>query len=459
MECLKHSAAAVVIALVSSQVILADTGFEKATPGGSGAAGVVASDYDAGTNDGPFVSRTKIDLSTVSFGPLDLTAASSDQPSVLPITRYAADRSKDLGRPAYSYYDRPAQQMPMIAYQPPGANSGQLPPWAASSFSSFQPEQSSSGSAGKGQPAACGCAGCSRIRFFGEALYLRAGDASVVYTEERNGCDPLLSSPTGSLGIAETDPDLGFRVGFAIPFRGCNKIVTSYTWYESDTSSDIFTTAPGNVLRSTVVHPSVDPCGVGSLAASADYDLGFQFIDIDLSWPIGNCGSSAGDVNWIVGLRYGHLDQQFRARQVVGALTGLATVDTDINFDGIGVRFGIEGETHSGCGLFLYGRGIASLVGGEYQASFRQTNQFGGSAIIGSDFEEYRVTTILDAAVGFGWRSPCRAFRILAGYEVNAWLNSLNTDDFIQGVRAGDVADRSSGLTFDGLFLRCEIGF
>ncbi len=296
-----------------------------------------------------------------------------------------------------------------------------------------------------------------RCGVFAEVLYLRPGNVDLVYAVEQTSFDPNLASPTGPVGRANIDNGTGFRIGASWAIDNCASIAATYTWFESDTE-DRISANPGNVLSLIVAHPSVANSGATSLSATASYDIDFQLIDVDyraLLW--GTCDSA---INYTVGLRYAHLAQDFIASQEIFSAAGLTTVATQIDFDGAGIRFGLDGiKRRPGTGLLLYAKGDVNFVGGEFKANYRQTNQFGGTAVIGNNLEDYRIVTILDAELGLGWESQGGRVRVTGGYAISGWFNTLTTGSYIDGVRAGSYNDLNDALTFDGLVSRIELRY
>lgn len=307
----------------------------------------------------------------------------------------------------------------------------------------------------------CHCEPCCRplkthcLGIFGEVLYLRPGNMDIVYTVEQNGTDPMTATPTGPRGITQPDLEAGFRVGFALPLSECASLVASYTWYQSDTR-DAITAAPGTVLGSRVTHPNVANTGSSANSASAKFDLDFQFVDLDYHRQL------AGDCNWAVnytaGLRYARLVQEFEAQQLTGVGTGLATVTTDIDFDGLGIRLGLDGERHSSVtGLFIYGNGFANVLAGEYQARYLQTHQLDPTANIGVQQGDYRLSTVLQTELGVGWQSCAGRVRGTIGYQGIGWHNALLTGAFIDNLGNMQLTETNDNfLTFNGAVARIE---
>ena len=289
---------------------------------------------------------------------------------------------------------------------------------------------------------------------FADFLYLRPGNVDVVYATEQTSFDPNLASPTGPIGRAAIEGGAGLRVGTRWAWDEQTSIEASFTWFESDTASSITATA-GNVLDFSVGHPSVATSGADSLSATAVYDIAFRLVDADYRHVI--WGDVDAGLAYTAGIRYGRLTQGFTASQPIFAGAGLTTVDTQVNFDGVGLHFGLDGaKRRSGTGWMAYARSDASFLAGEFRGRYRQTNQFGGAAVIGNDWADYRIVTVLEAEPGIGWESPSGRWRFLAGYLFAAWLNTATTSSYIEGVQAGSFGSLEETLTFDGLTTRVE---
>ena len=275
-------------------------------------------------------------------------------------------------------------------------------------------------------PCCCSPLWQHRTGVLAELLFLRPGNVDVVYAQEQTSFDPVLASPTGPVGRASIDDGVGFRIGANWAMDDCASLAATYSWFDSDTEDHINATA-GNVLNLNVGHPSVVTSGATSLRASAAYDIDFQLLDLDYRALLyGTCNSA---IDYSVGLRYAHLSQDFLAEQEVFSAAGLTTVATQIDFDGAGIRFGLDGiKRRPGTGLLLYAKGDVNFVGGEFQATYRQTNEFGGAAVIGNNLDDYRLITIADAELGLGWESACGRLRVTGGYLVSGWFNTLTTD-------------------------------
>lgn len=308
-----------------------------------------------------------------------------------------------------------------------------------------------------GVPNCCPNRACHCLGVFAQTMYIRPGNADIVYATEQLGCDPGLATPTGPQGLIAPDAELGFRAGVIVPITECSSFIASYTWFQSDTNSHI-DAADGAVLAFDAAHPSLANCGTNSISASAKFDLDFELVDLAYHREL--WGACNWAINYTAGVRYGRLEQEFVARQDIGSASGLATVYTDIDFDGLGVRFGLDGQRISAkTGLFIYASGGASFLGGNYRADYVQVNQFGAGTNIAVSREDYRVTTILEAELGVGWQSRKGHLRITAGYMAMGWQNVLLANAYLNEVTAGLPAETDDFLTFDGLVSGFELRF
>ena len=292
-----------------------------------------------------------------------------------------------------------------------------------------------------------------RSSIFGQLLALRPTDSDVIYTVEQNDAT-FNAFPTGPVGSVAVDRSAGFRVGFNYAYNTNTSLLLQYSsWNGSDT--DAITRNGTNVLNSRVIHPSTQTTGANSLAASADARMKFDVTDLAFRKSLfhGDCYA----VNWLAGFRYGEMGQEFQAQQDVSVATGLVNVKTDIDFTGFGLLGGFDVTGFSqGTGLFCYSNGLFSVLGGDWEANYRQRNQFGGG-VVGADLAEFRLTPILDMELGLGWQSG--GFRASTGYAASAWLNALKTRTFITDTRNGNRSDVDETLGFIGLTAKIEYLF
>lgn len=294
-------------------------------------------------------------------------------------------------------------------------------------------------------------------QFYGDFLYLRPGNDKVSYAVPINGAivPPPGVAPVqiGPEGIVDNSFHPGVRVGLGRALNACSNIGGSYTYFESDTA-DTTTQSVPFVLRSLVHHPGTANAVTDFLRADAAYSVDFQMVDVEFNRLL-----ASGDLyalRYAIGARYGQLEQDFQS--IFSNSTATEIVATDLDFDGAGIRFGLEGERHACNGLMVYAKGNASFLGGEFTGSYLQGDLFGGN-VVNTGWADDRIVSIVDAEIGVGYTCREGRLRLTAGYVVSAWGNMVTTDDFIQSVQTNNSTDVSDTLTFDGLTSRVELRY
>ncbi|TWU24501.1 Lpg1974 family pore-forming outer membrane protein [Bythopirellula polymerisocia] len=355
----------------------------------------------------------------------------------------------------------------------------------SANFVSVQDDSSSIAQRGFAQPASCdvccdlGGSGCCdtccdtccdpccccppwwahRNSVFGEYLYLQPADADVTHAQQQNGIGGAGTVPFGQIGVASLDYEPGFRAGGSLCLSNCSSLFGSYTYFESseyDTLLPPVIPGGGGAVGSFVHHPGASiTASVGPMNSA--YDIDFQLAEFGIRrvWRSG----ASQVINWSVGGRYGHLEQDFLQSGVFsGGSAGQIDTRTEIDFDGGGLIFGLDGERRCGCsGLSLYGKINVSPMTGRFHADYSMQNVSTEVLLALADWQDDRITTLLDYEAGLAFTcGNCDCFRISAGYTVYQWFNAVTTDSFINGVKADNYEDISGPLSFSGLVTRAE---
>ncbi len=300
------------------------------------------------------------------------------------------------------------------------------------------------------------CCQCARdLNFYGDFLYLRPRNAGLEYAVPMAGpisagAVPLQVGRTAALN-PEFEP--GFRIGGGIGFGNCSTLSASFTHYENSCSDAITTDAP-HVIRAMVMHPSSLDAAADWLDASAHQFIRFNLVDVDFRHVFYEDACSS--VDYLAGIRYANLTQTFNS-QFESVIRD--NVDTNVNFDGAGIRLGLEGQRSGAHDIFVYGKASASFLGGEFQGNYLQTS-INNPVVAQTDWKEARLVTMLDCEVGLGWTGCNGHVLASAGYMVNGWLNVVKQSEFISSVQANnyhgpDKID-GNGLVFDGFVAHLE---
>jgi hypothetical protein len=296
-----------------------------------------------------------------------------------------------------------------------------------------------------------------RSGIFGEVMVLRARGAEVAYAVPINGAivpPPVAPIQVGGTAVADPDYSAGFRIGGAYALDDCSSVSLTYTRFQSNATDTDSATAP-QVLRSLVFHPGTANAGSDFLDAVANSGVDFDLVDADYRavWAAGDLWV----VNYLVGARYAGLKQDF-----TGVYAGTGTTDTlasNMNFDGGGMRIGIDGTRFAGnSGLLFYGKTSASFVAGEFRGHYTQSSDV-DPLIVDTTWKAGRVISILDLELGTGWQSCCGRWRVTGGYMIASWLNTVPQNQWIQAVQNNNFAglsDSVNPITFDGFTARLE---
>lgn len=319
------------------------------------------------------------------------------------------------------------------------------------------------GSCGKGGCGGkCGshCRRCSRIRFFGEFLYLRARDAEVDYAVEINSNVQNPAIQTSRVGVLNHDYSSGFRAGFGVACSPGRELGAEFTLYESRTTDTIATNRPNRVIRSLVMHPSTLATDFDTLEATARQSVDYDLIDLNyrqMFWS--DCYTN---LQFLIGVQYGKLEQQFASRfsDDLNQQFGEVLIDTDIDFDGAGLRLGLEWERYHECRpLMVYANAYGTLLAGEFDAMYTQTGDQLATLDVSTEWTAGRIVPKFDLEVGAGFRGPKGRLHCRVGYVYSVWTNIVKTDDFINAVQMNNFDNLGDSLTLDGLVGRVEVRF
>jgi hypothetical protein len=315
---------------------------------------------------------------------------------------------------------------------------------------------------GKGCGSCCACNPYA-FRVYGEVLYLRARDSEVCYAVETNSNLPTTGAPSASIpiqtspiGVLDQDYSAGFRAGFGIGLDACSELGASYTWFDTSTEHSITTDVPLKITA-LPLHPATEYAARDSLQAAGRHDLQFDLIDIDYrSYLVQTCTSS---LDYVIGIRYGNLEQGFAARYTDDLTqdSNRSEVATEIDFEGAGVRLGLEAERfYCAVPVKLYMKGFTSLMAGEFDATYQQTVQNNSNYGVDTGWTAGRIVPTFDFELGGGIYLPGGRLQATVGYVFSAWTNVVKTEDWIHAVQANDFRDMGDTITFDGLVARVE---
>lgn len=296
----------------------------------------------------------------------------------------------------------------------------------------------------------CCCPQTSSV--YGEYLLLHPTGADMVYGIPQDGIGAPGTAPVGRVGMLDHTYESGVRVGLRKCLSDCAAIHLSYAWFESVTSDSISVTGD-NVISPVLFVPTVLNAGDNAQQASGEYNVRFQVADVDYRYRW-KC-NAIGHLDVVLGGRYANLRQDITATYRFAPPDGTTITNTNIDFDGGGLRIGLDGErcVHGCSRLKVYGKGFATVLSGSFKSDYRQVSQFNGNEAEVL-WEDDRFVPVLEGELGLAIEHG--HFRLAAGYQMSAWFNAVTTPVFVEAVKAGNYANVNDTITFDGFVARIE---
>lgn len=294
-----------------------------------------------------------------------------------------------------------------------------------------------------------------RNNVWGEFIFLRPRNADVIYATPVDGT-LATSVPVANQGVADFKYSPGFRVGAAWAIDSCSSFTASYMWLESVSRETTGIPFAGSFIRADTVHPNTVNVAGDSLSANTNYHMFLHTGDVNYKSILSY--SECHALNYLVGIKYARLDQEFEG---IYSINGTTKVDSDVLFDGTGPRFGLDGERLLGCrGFMVFTRANVNFLVGSCITDYRQTNVFAGTQAQ-TGLTDTRIVTMPELELGAGWQGCNGHLRITAGYYLAAWYNMMTTTESLATVRTtpNTFEPETRTLTLDGLTTRAEFRF
>jgi hypothetical protein len=312
----------------------------------------------------------------------------------------------------------------------------------------------------------CGPAGggwTNRYFAWGEFMYLKPRNAEVAYAVPVNTAAATAGSfvQTGNVHATELDYQPAFRAGFGFLLSPRSAIAVSYSQFDRLTNDLALVGAGGpSVLAPLVISPNSPALTAAGARQIAGAELQTQFRILDIDYRGLLVYNPQWQINYVVGARYGNLEQHFLSQFAPGA-GGIENVKAESEFDGGGLKLGLETmRFHPTTQFFFYGKGYASFLAGQFRERYEYDPVAGVPTV--ANYNIGRLVTMLDLETGLGWQNYTGNFRISAGYMFQSWLNTIRVADFINSVQANNFITQPASnvngmITFDGLVTKVEL--
>ena len=297
-----------------------------------------------------------------------------------------------------------------------------------------------------------------RTGVFGDLLVLHPTGVDFAHAIQQNGAGGAGTVPLGRVGVVDPDYKTGFRTGLTYAIDPCSSITATYSLYQNHATNSLLANgALGDTVRSLVLHPGTTTAASTSTLLSAEYDIDYETFDIDYSrlWS----GSEDHALNYDLGVRYAQLNQHFAQLGNFAPAIGSVHTTSNVNFDGIGLRAGVDGRRRIGCGGWAtYGRSFLNVLFGEFRSEYSQFNRTTQTTQALSYWNDERVVPVLEYELGLSWTSCCGEgnWRISAGYYTAFWFNIISSAEHVQAVQNAVFTGAHETVAFDGLVTRIE---
>jgi hypothetical protein len=288
-------------------------------------------------------------------------------------------------------------------------------------------------------------------------LYMQASGGDLAHAQQQDGLGGAGTVPFGDIGTIDTQYDSGVRVGMVVACGPCSGIEFNYTFLETDGFNIVEPPdIPGGngAVGSLVHHPNA------AITASAgpvdgNYEIDYQTTDIlyRSAFASGPCFTG----NYLLGVQYGNLEQFFgQSGNFSGGQGGTIDTLSTIDFDGGGLKAGVDGERRLDGGFSVYGRLTGAVMTGRFSSRYTMFNSTTEVLLAQANWRDDRIVPQLEYELGFGWTSPSDHWRFAAGYMYSHWMNTVTMGEFIDAVQADNYVDVEDTITFDGLVTRVE---
>jgi hypothetical protein len=315
---------------------------------------------------------------------------------------------------------------------------------------------------------------CGRWSVISDTLYLTACQGGLSFGSETRadvagGSIGNLSSYHTKLKHPHSQWDFGWRLGVGYESKcGCwngNLIWThfntnSHAKHEEPASANqwftpawggiaVLGTPPDQLLGGNVAVPLGFPVD----EAFSHWKLQLNMVDLEIGREF--CVNSCLKLRPHIGVRGASINEKNKIKYKVDAVTGglppgelgqtilaLETIATDKfhlknDFEGAGVRAGLDTTYDLGCGVSLYGTVAASLLYGETEIETKE-KFIAGSEINSNIYVQKQkdndcgCRAITDASIGISWENCCfkRVFVTKIGWEHHFFFNENQFEKF-----------------------------
>jgi hypothetical protein len=288
------------------------------------------------------------------------------------------------------------------------------------------------------------------LYFTGDYLLLRPRRDAFDYAIS----SPILTqTPAGTIQSVDWNTESGFRFGGGFRLPGQDWLVgVNYTNISSHGNDSVAAPVGGTLYATLTSGNSFDQ--VGTAVAATTFD--FNVLDIELSRRVKVCDSFT--MNFFGGGRFAWINQGLTATYNGGPDAATNDhVSSPVDFNGVGLTAGAEGQWSVWHGVGVYARARGSLLTGQFRDSFTETTNNGSVVIANVSEKVDQVVPVAELAMGVNYCSD--HWHLSIGYEIQDWMNMVNSPEFPATGSFGKVQRRTSDLTLEGLAVQLGLAF
>jgi hypothetical protein len=325
-----------------------------------------------------------------------------------------------------------------------------------------------------------GCCGLGGGKWFVTADYLNVrahvSDALAFVQQERVTTTDT-DFTTQTFHQLDYDYEGSYRVGGGYRLCCCgDEIRFMFTRLNSSAEAN---SAAFQQPTTTVIIPPFVPAPLSfpaTLAVRSSVDVESYDLEFRKTIPLGDSsGSSCGDccqsacpawdIVWSGGVRGSNVELD-RSYTVAGDPTNVennGTTTSTLQFDGAGLRTGLEGRRYFGHdGWFsVFAKGDLSLLIGELDVNTVRTLTAGAApdTRVIEKLHTQQIVPVTELEAGITASVTCHS-TFSAGYMLSAWHDlGFRDEPFRANVQDVNSYDDGNILGFDGFFARCEFAF
>lgn len=257
----------------------------------------------------------------------------------------------------------------------------------------------------------------------------------------------------GDLAIVDYHDTANTRI--AVGYRK-GDVDARATWLSVESDGNASAERPDNgFLFSTLSHPSQND---RADTASAKTTLDYTTTDLEVGYAL-EFGEQF-DMRLFSGLRFVDTDQDLTVKYDGVDFTN-AKVLVDQDFTGFGPRIGADARWLLGSGFSVFGRAAGSLVMGDRQVSYTETDNDGEDVV--ADFQQQNsdeVMPVAEMALGLDWTHAIAeraGLSLSVGYEYQNWFNAYGDVQFVDAANPGLFTESKGDMTFQGFFVRSGV--